>query len=287
VLPVRHSGTEEPGKEFATLRWPAVSELLRDRRRPVLLLPLGSVEAHGPHAPLGTDLLISLAMCRRAAERLRDHPEVRVLTLPPVPYGVTRCASDFPGTVGITAGTLTAVLVDLCADLIRQGFRWIVVVNNHFEPEQVRSIHSALDQVESQTGVVVGYLDLTRRHRAARLGDEFRSGSCHAGRYETSLMLAEHPELVDRSVLPSLVPLPVDLPRALAAGARDFRALGMDQAYCGWPAEATAEEGEATFQALTELLVETILEVCRGGGRDRPGTFARGPQDKQAPEGAS
>lgn len=265
------------GFAFADLTWPAVERLLSGPRRPVLLLPLGAVEAHGPHAPLGTDLLISLGMCRRAAEQLRDDPELEVWVLPPIAYGVTACAAGFSGTVGISPATLQALLVDVCTSLVAQGLRWIVVVNNHFEPEHVRCVHAALDAVEARTGVVVGYLDLTRRARAERLGEEFRSGSCHAGRYETSLVLAERPELVDREVLRSLGPVQVDLATALAEGVRDFRAMDMDRAYCGSPADATPEEGHARFQVLAELLVETIRAVARGGGRDRPGRFGRGP----------
>ncbi|MCS7236378.1 MAG: creatininase family protein [Armatimonadota bacterium] len=263
--------------QFADLSWKAAEELLGSPRRPVLLLPLGALEAHGPHAPLGTDLLISLGICRRAAEQLRDHTEVRVLVLPPIPYGVTRCAASFTGTVGISGQTLHALLLEVCSDLIRQGFRWLVVVNNHFEPEHVWRVHAALDEVEARTGVVVGYLDLTRRHRAERLGDEFRSGSCHGGRYETSLVLADRPDLVDSTLLRRLPPKPVDLVRGLSSGARDFRELGMEQAYCGWPADATPEEGRATFEVLTDLLVQTILEVVRGGGRDRPGRLGTKP----------
>lgn len=257
--------------QFAELSWPQVESLRDGPRVPVLLLPLGAVEPHGPHAPLGTDLFISLAVCRRVANWLAQDPEVNVAVLPPLPYGVTRCAAAFPGAVGVSPQTLQALLVDVCTDLVRQGFRYLVVVNNHFEPEQVRAIHSALDAVQTQTGVVVGFVDLTRRHRAQHLTEEFRSGSCHAGRYETSLILAERPDLVDGRQLASLPPVFVDLPSALAAGARDFRELGMSKAYCGAPAEATAEEGEATFAVLANLLVEAIRDLLRGkGGRDRP-----------------
>ncbi len=271
------TGRPSGGTEFADLPWPAVASLTAGGPRPVLLLPLGAVEAHGPHAPLGTDLLISLGMCRRAADRLRHDPHVRALVLPPIPYGVTRCASGFPGTVGVSGSTLQALLVEVCESLIRQGLRWILVVNNHFEPEHVRAVHAALDQVELRTGVVVGYLDLTRRARAELLGDEFRSGSCHAGSYETSLVLAERPELVEEEVMRALPPVHVDLPGVLASGVRDFRAMGMEQAYCGRPAEATAEQGQATFEVLADLLVEAVRAVARGQGRDRPGRFARGP----------
>lgn len=258
-------------REFAELSWPQVASLREGPRVPVLLLPLGAVEPHGPHAPVCTDLLISLGVCRRVAERFADDPQVQVLVLPPLPYGVTRCAAAFPGAVGLSAQTLQAVLVEVCTDLLRQGFPHVLVVNNHFEPEQVSAIHAALDVLEDRTGAVVGFVDLTRRHRARRLSEEFQRGSCHAGRYETSLVLAERPDLVDAHVLPSLPPVFVDLPRALAEGQRDFRAMGLSQAYCGAPAEATAEEGEQNFRVLADLVEEAVRELVRGtGGRDRP-----------------
>lgn len=274
--------------EFADLRWPEVERLRDDGRTPVLLLPLGAIEPHGPHAPLSTDLLISLGMCRRAAQRLGDDPEVRALVLPPLPYGVTRCAASFPGAVGISEETLFRILVEVCTDLLRQNFRHLVVVNNHFEPAQVRTVHRALDAVEGMTGVVVGFLDLTRRERAQRLGEEFRRGACHAGRYETSLVLAERPDLVDTQTMRGLPPVAVSLVEAIGRGAREFREMGLAQAYCGWPAEATPEEGEATFEVLTEMLVETIRVLVRGtGGRDRPGRFGRPSGDgPPSPDGA-
>ena len=90
-----------------------------------------------------------------------------------------------------------------------------------------------------------------------RLTDEFRRGSCHAGRYETSLVLADAPGLVDAAVS-DLPANEVDMPAAMAAGRTDFVAMGMDRAYCGAPAEATADEGRATFDTLADLLVELI-----------------------------
>ncbi len=258
-------------REFAELSWPQVASLREGSRVPVLLLPLGAVEPHGPHAPLSTDLLISVGVCRRVAERFAQDPHLHVLVLPPLPYGVTRCAAAFPGAVGLSAQTLQAVLVELCTDLLGQGFRHVVVVNNHFEPEHVAAIHTALDALEERTGAVVGFVDLTRRHRAHRLPEEFQKGSCHAGRYETSLVLAERPDLVDARVLPTLSPVFVDLPKAMAQGQRDFRVMGLPQAYCGAPAEATAEEGEQTFRVLADLVEEVVRELVRGtGGRDRP-----------------
>ena len=211
----------------------------------VHLLPLGATEPHGPHAPLATDTMISVGICNRAAERLEG--EMQVLVLPAVPYGVTRYGSAFPGAVSIGEETLRSLVTEI-ADTARP----LVLVNSHFEPEQVETLRS--------TGLPL--LDLTRRKNAERLTDEFRSGSCHAGRYETSLVLAEHAELVHVDRMLALDERHVDMPAAIRAGRTDFAAMGMDQAYCGSPAEASAEEGRQTFETLTEMLVELIREVA-------------------------
>ena len=211
----------------------------------VHVLPLGAVEPHGPHAPLVTDTLISLGICHRAAERLEG--EIPVLVLPPVHYGVTRYADAFPGTVSISEDTLRSLVTEI-ADSVGT----LVLVNSHFEPEQVETLRS--------TGLPL--LDLTRRAKAERLTEEFRSGSCHAGRYETSLVLADRPELVHADRLSTLEERHVDMPAAIDAGQTDFIAMGMEQAYCGAPAEATADEGRETFETLTDMLVELIREVA-------------------------
>lgn len=218
-------------------------------RRPVALWPVGAVEPHGPHAPLGTDTLISVGICERAAQRLGD-----TVVLPPLQFGVTRFGAAFAGAIGISEATLRAVVLDVAAAVAAQGFRRLAIVNSHFEPEQVSTLRAAAQEAGAL------YLDLVRRANAERLTDEFRSGSCHAGRYETSLLLADAPQLVDREAMARLPAVEVDMPAAIAAGRTDFLAMGMDQAYCGAPAEATAEEGRDTFEILTDMLVELVRE---------------------------
>ena len=93
---------------------------------------------------------------------------------------------------------------------------------------------------------------------AARLGEEFQSGSCHAGRYETSLVMALTPTLVDREACQSLPELVVPLHEKALEGARNFQDCGMDRAYCGDPAGATALEGEERLDALADMTVEAV-----------------------------
>jgi creatinine amidohydrolase len=261
---------------FAELSYPQVEELRDSSRQTVLLLPVGATEPHGPHSPLATDPIISLGMCERAVRRLADDQELRALILPPVDYGVTRYTRSFAGPIHVNEDTLHALIVDICASAAGQGFPHVVLVNNHFEPEHVQTLHRALDTLEERHGVIGGYLDLTRRERSSRLTEEFRRGECHAGRYETSLVLADHPELVDRDVMSGLPYVPVNLAAVIAQGHKEFVEMGLVDAYCGAPAEASAEEGEQIFETLTEMLIEQMRALAAGsGGRDRPGLFGR------------
>ncbi|MFJ7215836.1 creatininase family protein [Amycolatopsis sp. NPDC098790] len=246
---------------FADLSSPQVAALVDGDRTPVLLLPLGAVEPHGPHAPLGTDPLISRGMCERAASRLAADSEVHVLVLPEVPYGVTRFAAGFAGGVHIGEETLHSLLVDIGSALIGQRLKRILLVNNHFEPAHLVTLRRAAETLNFAYDGRVALLDLVRRRHASRLTDEFKSGECHAGRYETSLVLADRPELVDQVVMRELPHVPVSLASAPEDGG--FLAMGMADAYCGAPAEATAAEGEETFSTLTDLLVEAIRELAR------------------------
>jgi creatinine amidohydrolase len=239
--------------DFASLAYPDVEGLLKEGPAPVLLLPLGAVEPHGPHAPLATDLIISLGVCRRAARRLQADPAVRAFVLPWLPYGVTRYAAAFAGAISIGEATLRALVTEIRASLADQGFDRLVLVNSHFEPEHLQTLR--------ETGIPL--FDPTRRASAQRLTEEFRSGSCHAGRYETSLVLVDEPATVHRDRMDALQSRMVDMPAAIAAGRTDFLAMGMDAAYCGSPAEASAAQGEETFETLTDMLVELIREVAR------------------------
>jgi creatinine amidohydrolase len=248
---------------FGDLTSRELDEIATGDRVAVLLQPVGAVEPHGPHAPLSTDLLIAAGHCERVAAALADDPEVRVLVLPQLPYGVTRYASAFRGAVSVGEETLRAMLCDACRSLARDGFPRVVLVNHHFEPEHVSTLRRVVADLEEEGECRVVLLDLTRRRNAQRLTDEFRRGSCHAGRYETSLVLADRADLVDEGAMRALPALEVNMPAEMAAGNTGFLPMGMKDAYCGAPAEATSEEGEETFRTLAAMLEETIRELAR------------------------
>lgn len=266
----------DDGLFFANRTHAEVRRMIDDPRPVVLLLPVGSTEPHGPHSPLATDPIISAAMCLRVARALREDPELQVSILPELGYGVTRFTKAWPGAIHVEEETLLAFLRDICVSLAEQGLPHVVFVNNHFEPAHVKTLHRTMDAVEEQTGNVVGYLDLTRKRRAAKLTDEVRKGGSHAGQYETSIVLAARPGLVDEEVLGTLAPAPKNLAAEIAAGRTDFVEMGLPDAYNGTPAEATAVEGEASLKALEAMLIEQVRDLAAGaGGRDEPGLYFR------------
>jgi creatinine amidohydrolase len=223
----------------------------------IAILPLGAVEAHGPHLPVGTDVVIAEAMAREGAEKL-GRAGVASIVLPSIAYSPAPFANLHAGTLSIRPETLTALVVDLGLAVAQRGLRVLALANSHFDPAQVAALRLAADEIRRSGRVRVAYPDLTRRVLAGRLGEEFRSGACHAGRYETSILLAERPDWVDDASRLGLSPVAVSLVEAARAGQATFPAAGLDLAYCGDPAAASAEEGRALVSELGAILAEAV-----------------------------
>jgi creatinine amidohydrolase len=223
----------------------------------VAILPLGAIEAHGPHLPVGADVWIAEAMAREAARRLAARG-VAAVVLPAIAYAPAPFADGFAGTLSIRPATLAAMVEDLAAALARRGVGTLAIANSHFDPAQVATLRETVAKLAAAGAPRVVYPDLTRRALAARLGEEFASGACHAGRYETSILLAERPDLVDRAAAASLPRLDVPLPAAMRAGHATFEAAGLPGAYCGDPARGSAEEGRELVARLGEILAEAV-----------------------------
>jgi creatinine amidohydrolase len=245
-----------PAWELSTLTWQEVAAL--DRSRCVAILPVGAVEAHGPHLPLGTDVLIAEAMARAGGERL-SAGGLEVLLLPALPYSAAPFAAGFPGTLSVDAGAVESLVRGIAGSLGAHGLPLLALANAHLDPAHLGSLRAAAGAAPEAGAARVVFPDLVRRPLAARLTEEFRSGACHAGRYETSVVLAERPELVRRALQQGLPPIARSLPDAIRAGRRTFEEAGGESAYFGWPAEATEEEGRRTVEVLGEILEEAVL----------------------------
>ena len=242
---------------LAEMTTEAVSALLARGRPVAVLLPVGSVEPHGPHLPLATDTLISDAAAARATALLEDRRIPSVLA-PPVPYGVTDFAAGFAGAVSVPAPALTAFLRAVIEAHLGAGFAHVCLVNNHLEPAHDAAVRAAIAGLPDGSASVA--CPLTRRW-GRTLSAEFKSGACHAGQYETSLVLAANPTLVDAARAHTLPQVNVSLSEGIQSGKHTFREMGMDSAYAGSPAAASAEEGEALYAALAAMVAGEVEEA--------------------------
>ena len=245
---------------FAHRTWTELRDLLAQAQPCTLILPVGSTEAHGPHLPLSTDVIIAEEMAQRAARMLNERGAT-ALVLPPVAYSVTDFSEGFTGSVSIAAETATALVRDVLRSLIKQGFSRLAIANAHLEPAHIGTLRAACETVKTETGVEIAFPDVTRRRWATLLTAEFQSGACHAGQYESSLVLCARPALVREDARQKLEPKLISLSEAIRAGATRFTEIGGDQAYFGTPAAATADEGERVFDILAKMLVMALDEL--------------------------
>ena len=249
-------------RELVEMTWEEVRDL--DRPRVVAVLPVGAVEAHGPHLPLGTDVIIAQAMARAGASRMAAQGMACVV-LPPIPFTAAPFGAGFPGTLSVSPSTVTSLLLDLARELTRHGFAALAVANAHLDPAHLAALAAAEAAARGERLLPWICPDVTKRPWASRLTEEFKSGACHAGRYEGSIVLAARPDLVRDEIRKGLPPNPASLSNAIREGKRSFEEAGGPRAYFGWPADATAEEGRSTAEALGAILAEAVWGALAPG----------------------
>jgi mycofactocin precursor peptide peptidase len=217
---------------LADVTWPDVE---RDARDAALAVPIGSTEQHGPHLPLSTDTDVAVALAGLLA---RARPTVVVA--PALPYGSSGEHEDFAGTLSIGQQALELALVELCRSA-SATFQRILLINAHggnAEP---------LDRAQRR---------LRRERRDVRAWAPSWAGDAHAGRTETSLMLALAPEHVrrDRAGAGNVAPVSSLLPRLRTDGVRAVSPNGV----LGDPAGASAHEGRKLLHAASEEMVAML-----------------------------
>lgn len=245
----------------AYMTWTEVQALPAERA--VAVLPTGAIEAHGPHLPLGTDIVIAEAMARAGAERLAARG-LEVLLLPALPVAPAPYAAAFAGSIHTPAEATTMMVAGVARSFGEHGVRVTALANAHHDPAHVDALRAAVARLANDKRATLVFPDLTRRRWAQRLTEEFKSGACHAGRYEGSIMLAERPDSVRQDIMRRLTANPRSLLDAIAAGHGTFADAGGPDAFFGFPAEATADEGRATVETLGDILAEAVLEALEG-----------------------
>ena len=157
---------------YEELTWPEVKTAVAEQK--VVLIPVGTIEQHGPHLPLAVDVITSSTVCERAAAAV---PEL-ALVMPPISYAFNEHHMDFPGTIAVDAHHFIDYVTDVGTSVARHGFRKIVLVNGHGSNVPFLDICARLDHElhrrHLRDGAVVG------RRAEARSGSACASPSSRA-----------------------------------------------------------------------------------------------------------
>ncbi|HEY0260981.1 MAG TPA: mycofactocin biosynthesis peptidyl-dipeptidase MftE [Lacisediminihabitans sp.] len=218
---------------LADATWPTVPTA------PLVLVPLGSTEQHGPHLPFSTDSAIATAVALRIADRLRDRGPVVVA--PTIPYGASGEHQSFDGTISIGHEALGAVVVELVRSLSTWAAR-VVLVNGH--GGNLATLARAVPRL------------IAERHRVAWLPCTVPEGDAHAGLTETSIMLLLSPHDVDMSLASpgNVTPVTELLTRMRAGGVRAVAPTGV----LGDPTGASEERGAELLRLMVDSAVRRI-----------------------------
>jgi creatinine amidohydrolase len=254
------------GYRYGELTWPQVKEAAAQER--VAIVPIATIEDHGPHLPIDTDLRLCTAVCELAASRARD----RCVLIPAINHGYSPHHLDFPGAISIGAHTLIDYGVDVCRSLAHHGFRRILIVNGHGSNTPFVDIIARLAVVE--TGVLAAAVNYWAAPGVKAVAEAVREsdpvgGMNHACEFETSLCLAISPEHVDMSLAErELSHRPTehywtdliggDGPLVMMEPWSALSRTGV----MGDPTKATADKGRALLDAAASGIV-TLLDEMR------------------------
>ena len=259
------------------LTWPQVDAL--DRERTLFILPVGMIEEHGPHLPVGADTLGVIYEADGASRRVsRALPAWNIVMMPPLHYGQGGANGVggrliHPGTYTIRESTLRSLVADLGGQLAQNRFKWVFVMNGHGAPAHNIAINDACDFVSETFAVTMLHLTALFRADAAiesngeKLNNKYFSAKerssfgmdVHAGVAETSGMLAVRPDLVRSNYRA----LPSQSGQSLKE-LRDIATAPGWQGYFSSPASATPAHGRAIEAWWIEGFADLILRAVGG-----------------------
>ncbi len=247
--------TAAAGHRLADRPWPEVG-------RPMLLVPLGSTEQHGPHLPLDTDTVVASVVCDALADRLTADG-IDVVVAPALGYGASGEHQGFAGTISIGTEALALLLLEYGRSACEWAGR-VVFVNGH--GGNVEALATAVPRLIAE-GRPAAWLPCGTG--AAMPGD------AHAGRTETSLMLAVAPTRVhaDRVEAGDDTPITELLPRLRAGGVRAVSPNGV----LGDPRGATAAEGARILDAVVVRALSRLGHGSEAGATDAGGCLLPPP----------
>ncbi|MDF2953356.1 MAG: Creatinine amidohydrolase/Fe-dependent FAPy formamide hydrolase [Thermodesulfobacterium sp.] len=216
------------------------------RETKTVVIPVGSVEAHGPHLPLATDIYTIYEVCKLVAEK------IRVVIAPPLYYGLCRSTKPLSGTLSLKGEVLKAVLLNIISEFYRYGFKNFFILSGHAGGTHgAYLIDTAETFIEMHKDVKFFVADIYKLLKPVLDELNISENDSHAGEWETSLILYFKPELVKEGAFEDYPTFP------------KFRVVAEKEKYWssgiwGNPLKASKEKGKILAEKLVEILVKEI-----------------------------
>ena len=252
-----------PPRDWIDIHWPDLADA--DRARWIAVLPLAATEQHGPHLPLGTDVMIGEAYLARVREVLPA--TIPATFLPQQPVGISSEHIHYPGTLTLPADVALKSWMAIGESIARAGLRKLVMVTSHGGNSAAMTL--VAQELRARHGLLVVTTSWSRLSAAEELfpAEEVRHG-IHGGAIETSIMLAQYPRAVRKAALADFRPASIAIekdyrwlstqrPAPLAWQAQDLHGSGA----AGDATRATAEKGERLLERGARAFCELLAEV--------------------------
>jgi len=248
---------------YEEFTWPEIREAAAAQR--VAVLPVGTIEQHGPHLPLLTDVITATEMSRRAVERISD----QAILMPSVYYAFNEHHLDFPGTIAVEGPTFINYVTDIGRSLAHHGFRKILIVNGH--GSNVPFLDIAARNITNKTEAICAmapWWNLVPRELLAELRESaFPGGMAHGCELETSVLLYLCGDLVQMDKAEPDFPVQRseyfywDLQSPSPVFFQEFFSRYSRTGTLGDPTKATRAKGERFVEAVVQRLVSVILDL--------------------------
>jgi len=221
------------------------------KKNKTVIIPVGSLEAHGPHLPLGTDTIEVYEIAKKAAK------SVAVFIAPPLWYGVCRSTSKHPGTVGITPETLRRCIKDVVKSLYANRLRNFIIISGHASSLHLSALQEAGEALleEMPSDVKIAVVSAYAMAQEAAIGICTTEDDSHAGEIETSLMLHLSSRLVKGRGKEEYPCFPQHI---LTRNKRKY----WKNAVWGNPRQASAPKGRLITEKLIDALAELVKQIA-------------------------
>jgi creatinine amidohydrolase len=265
-----------PPRDWTEIHWPEISEARPARW--IAVLPLAATEQHGPHLPVGTDIMIAQAYLARVRELLADTIPATFLPLQPV--GISTEHIDYPGTLTLPTEIALQSWMALGTSVARAGIKKLVMVTSHGGNSAAMSL--VAQDLRAKYRILVVSTGWGRFGAPEGLfsAEELRHG-IHGGAVETSIMLARYPEQVRTEAIANFPPASIAMekdyrwlaahrPAPFAWQAQDLHLSGA----AGDAAQASAEKGHRLLDHGARAFCELLFDVDKFD----PATLSAGPK---------